>query len=534
VVELRTCSAVERAYAGNLPARVARLGTARRHRSNGGSVYCRLYGAQETKGCRILAQLLSYRQRHQRCRLSFGFSDGRRPGTLFRNTAAEEAQEAGYGKVRASHDAMRGQNNVEERMTGTGNAEARAAGIPFFLDQISAFTAGAVVFAAVLATYFLILFARRGLVEYKLRFLFRVFPAGEGRTYGTRSRMQGIHSQFVAPGSSDWANYEYTGRMMLTDSRGGIGVMYLGRPNGREDRSYSLRRCGKGDTLYVSGGGKSAKWAGRSDSELSPEAGVWYRFRIQATTADPRTHIRAKVWKSRSPEPDEWQIDCSDAGTERNVRGSVGVWGCSEGRKYFDDLLVRPIAVQSEEDAMDVFTPLEEVARYSPARQQPDHLNDGSSELYLLREDFDGFDVGSRPPYWRNGCAAVDLSEATDSFSRLFGMNLLDFAGPWDEFVDLAAVMLTFGAAGLLAGVALKYRVRRRHSTASRGNKGSVPLECVPFILLFLYVGVGKHTLLMAYPLLGVPAGYLWRLSYCALARLFGFPTGPGVVRRRG
>ncbi len=390
-----------------------------------------------------------------------------------------------------------------------------------FRAHICGALAGGTVFLIILVTYFAGLFVQRASVGLISGYLFKTFSIAGGKVYGTRSTMENIYSWYDAPESSEWADYEYSGRMMLTDERGGIGVIFLARRRGEKDCFYSLRRCGEGDTFFLGGHRLEIEGKGETDTEVSPEARTWYRLRIRAENEGDRTRIRAKVWSERNAEPAKWQVDCFDAGAFRNARGFVGVWGCSQGEKYFDDLIVRQILGESRRGASHKSVLAEGMP--DSAGGEGAGAASQSNELaasYLLREDFDGFRIGEHPAAWKDGIAPVDLSEAADRLSRFFRMNLLDFAGPWDEIVDFTAVALTFCLAGLLAGIALGYRSSVQPSGTQTRRRRRIPFEFLPFVALSVYVGAMKGVGVVLYATAGVGAGHLWRFLQGTLVRL--------------
>lgn len=379
---------------------------------------------------------------------------------------------------------------MARKVTAVSKADILVRGATLSSVLVSGLVVGGLVFAIILMTHFSVLFGGRALKRLGRRPLFRAFVVGDNKAYGTSSTMKNIYSCCEPTGSSTWADYEYSGRMMLTDAGGGIGVIFLGS-RGRGERFYGLRRNGQGDTLFVSGSGTKIIGKGQTDTELSPETKFWYRFKVEAEDSGDRTQIRAKVWKEGSPEPVSWQIACFDEGPRRNVRGFVGVWASSKGEKYFDDLSVKLLSHKASQDQ------------------------------FLLQEDFERFSLGAHSADWNDRIAPVDFSEVVDRLSDFFRMNLLDFAGPWDEVVDLGAIALTFCSAGLLGGIARNYRARLRHSTDPTGRKWRIPVELVPFVSIFVYAGAMKGVVLPFYAGGGICAGYLWRFLHTAVLKLF-------------
>ncbi len=419
---------------------------------------------------------------------------------------------------------------MAENVTRLSKAEIRAANASLSRVLFSGLVSGGLVFSIVLVAYFSVLFGQGTLVRLELHPLFKVFRAADGRIYGTKSTMENIHSRYQGLGSFAWINYEYTGRMMLTDARGGVGVIFLARRRERKDCHYSLRRCGQEDTFFVTGCGMEPEVAGRTDTEFSPKARVWHRFKVQVQDAGKRTQIRAKVWKDGIAEPAQWQVECFDTGPARNCKGSVGVWACSEGKKYFDDLLVKPMSAQPRVGSPEIMVVPDTKSDASlPPEAGAAPRNNARSHQYLLRENFDRFSVGTHPAEWKDE-TSLDLSEAADRISRFFRMNLLDFSGPWDEVVDWATIALTFCLAGLFAGIVRRRRICHRESKASIGWKCRIPFEFLPFVALFIYDGARKGAIIVLYAAAGLCAGYLWRFLHALLlARFPCVGVGPSV-----
>ncbi len=177
--------------------------------------------------------------------------------------------------------------------------------------------------------------------------LFSVMKVGEDVAFGTSSTRTNIHSHYLGAGDANWSSLTYSGRMMITDSGGGIGVTFLSHyPD--EDVYYRLRRgnFAGGKSFHIEPHGTNIT-GGKSDSGVVPEANKWYAFEIETSSDSDRVRIRAKVWPEGSPEPDGWQIDCYDSASDRPTSGTIGVWGMGLGIKYWDDLGVKGTAISS-------------------------------------------------------------------------------------------------------------------------------------------------------------------------------------------
>jgi uncharacterized repeat protein (TIGR02543 family) len=167
--------------------------------------------------------------------------------------------------------------------------------------------------------------------------LFQVFDLGDDKVFGTISTESNIHTHYIAPGSSTFSAYDYTGRMMMTASNGGIGVTFFSQYP-YSDAYYRLRRSGS-NSFHIAPHGTSIT-GGATDTGVVPIANDWYRFRIRVQDTGARTEIRARVWPDGGAEPANWQVDAYDDSITRLTSGTFGVWSYSSGSKYWDDLMV--------------------------------------------------------------------------------------------------------------------------------------------------------------------------------------------------
>lgn len=160
------------------------------------------------------------------------------------------------------------------------------------------------------------------------------------RAFSAEASSGHIHSHLVVDGSETWSDYEVAGRMRVENRRGGIGVtLYSAYPS--SDRYYRLRRRGGSFHVMPRGGRMRTDCVGATDSGVNPQTDTWYRFRFQALSDAGGTRLRAKVWTDGLEEPASWSIDCLDAGAEAYRAGRPGVWSKGDGRKFWDDLIVR-------------------------------------------------------------------------------------------------------------------------------------------------------------------------------------------------
>jgi hypothetical protein len=360
--------------------------------------------------------------------------------------------------------------------------------------RVSGFLAGVLLLAFICAGYLVFVCIELALAKPRREHLFQVFVVRGERVYGTTTTICGTLSAYRGQGSFYWSNYEYSGRMMLTDARGGIGVGFLLQTENGKNVFYRLTRfCDESD-FTLRGHGLGVEHGENTDARVSPKPWTWYAFKVRVEDEENQTRIRAKIWEERTPQPEEWKVDYRDRSPARNTRGSIALEAAGKGEKFFDDLRVRRIDVAEES-----------------------HSSGGAIPLYY-EEDFEGYPVGSHPIGWQDQTQRMDVSDVADSLSRFFGMEIFDFAGPWDEVVNLTAMFLMFGSAGLLAGIA-----RTRSTGSGRGQTpgrraSGIFLAFVPFLLLFVYAGAPKGMLVILYVPAAVVAALAWTLLERAVA----------------
>ena len=176
--------------------------------------------------------------------------------------------------------------------------------------------------------------------------LFSVAAVGGSHVFGTTSTLNNIHAHFVASAAETWSGYEFTGRMMRSDARGGVGVTFFS-DYPHSDTYYRLRAYW--DVPFeLSPHGTSLD--GTVTSDIVPAAGSWYRFKVQVYDDGQATHVLAKVWADGSTEPADWQMEAVDDSVGRRTAGAVGVWAMDAGQKWVDDLAVRTMTPQGGGD----------------------------------------------------------------------------------------------------------------------------------------------------------------------------------------
>ncbi len=175
--------------------------------------------------------------------------------------------------------------------------------------------------------------------------LFRTATVGATVAFGTTSTATNVHSHYDAPEAHGWADYRYRGRLLLTDTAGGVGVTVLSQyRSGGADAYYRLRRYPGEPSFHVAPHGTTVE--GVADTGIVPVANTWYWFLVEVEDTGTRTEIRAKIWVEGTPEPADFQVQVFDASATRLTAGTVGFWTMATGSKYLDDVEVESLATR--------------------------------------------------------------------------------------------------------------------------------------------------------------------------------------------
>ncbi len=181
---------------------------------------------------------------------------------------------------------------------------------------------------------------------------FEIVWSGDSRTLGTDyTGSPTIYSTYAIPGWSVWQNYEYSGRLKMTDANSGIGAAFYSRYPDGEEKAYYLRRYAdttQTEQFHLAGVGAGAGLTGDVDTDVTPVPNQWYQFRIQVMSLAGRVAVRAKVWAAGGPEPTDWQATAESTDAARLTAGAVAARTSGAGSKYFDDLSVTPLTTQAE------------------------------------------------------------------------------------------------------------------------------------------------------------------------------------------
>ena len=164
--------------------------------------------------------------------------------------------------------------------------------------------------------------------------LFEFFK-NSGSVYArTLSTETNIHSHL---NGGLFSSIVYSGKMMITDPSGGIGVTFLSKYPSK-DRYYRLRRFGSGKyaPFHLSshgGAGCNGEYA-----DITPKANEWYSFEIITSVVKESTPIYVSVWPSKGSKPTQPQISCVDTSDLRIKEGTIGMWAMESGEKYWGNI----------------------------------------------------------------------------------------------------------------------------------------------------------------------------------------------------
>ncbi len=271
--------------------------------------------------------------------------------------------------------------------------------------------------------------------------LFDYYTLDDREVFGTVASAIDIHSHFVGPDTSTWSSYEYTGRMRTDNAAGGLGVTFFS-DYPRTDSYYRLRQY-NGGPFHIAPhprGQQASGGGGITTTNVVPEAGVWYRFRVLVADAGSKTEVRAKVWEDGTPEPSEWQIDCYDDSADRRRTGTFGVWSMNPGGHYWDRLRVNGSSPDGTED---------------PDQDEAPDDPDGSQTCSSDDECDDGLFCNGQERCVNGSCvtgprpcaAAQTCNEATDACETISGWQP-PIGIPVPEFGINQTVESVYGSAG--------------------------------------------------------------------------------------
>lgn len=170
--------------------------------------------------------------------------------------------------------------------------------------------------------------ANNSLVQDDQVFEFVKLPSGESALM-TKSTATNIHSHLNI--DYKFSNFTFSGRMMFTDDRAGLGVSFLSQfPN--QDAYYRVRRYEKQKNFHFEHHASSAcRGLGTSFETL---ANRWYDFVIKTSVTATATSFEVQVTEVGDASKTS-RLVCTDSSATRFQTGTVGVWAMGPGTKYW-------------------------------------------------------------------------------------------------------------------------------------------------------------------------------------------------------
>ncbi|MCP4995287.1 MAG: PKD domain-containing protein, partial [Gammaproteobacteria bacterium] len=171
---------------------------------------------------------------------------------------------------------------------------------------------------------------------------FKVLWATDQPALGSAYTGGSRHSHYAIPGWQAWQNYEYQGRLKMSEVDSGLGVTFYSQyPTGQQQAYHLWREASPLGSFQLTATGSSL--TGQTELGVVPGANLWYRFKIQAISSSNGVTLRAKVWLDGQTEPAAWQAIAYDTSPTHHSSGAVGVRTYGNGAKYFDELTVTPL-----------------------------------------------------------------------------------------------------------------------------------------------------------------------------------------------
>ncbi len=151
----------------------------------------------------------------------------------------------------------------------------------------------------------------------------------------TESTETNIHSHLnVSPG---YQSMIYSGSMMVSDARAGIGITFLSQYP-FTDAYYRVRRYQNNSVFHIENHGNTA--CSKKYLDINPEPMTWYRFKVTTAVFSSKTDFTVSIWKHGTSEDQASTIFCSDSSQERFQQGTIGVWSMGPGVKYWSDFSI--------------------------------------------------------------------------------------------------------------------------------------------------------------------------------------------------
>ncbi len=148
----------------------------------------------------------------------------------------------------------------------------------------------------------------------------------------------------------------YSGSMMGSDSKSGMGVTFLSKYPLSDD--YYRLRTYAGRAFELSGHGRGVACDGIK-SDIIPKAGAWYKYEVQVQVKEDQTQISAAIWDASKDRNTAEILVCQDKSSSRLKEGTIGVWAHGAGKKHWSDfnLAFNPFFDSDKDDEDEVIEP---------------------------------------------------------------------------------------------------------------------------------------------------------------------------------
>ncbi len=101
-----------------------------------------------------------------------------------------------------------------------------------------------------------------------------------------------------------------------------------------------------------------------------------------------------------------------------------------------------------------------------------------------------------------------------NELARFFCIRVFDAEGMSGAMANLAAISTTIGATGAIAGMILRYSIRREPSDSFFKTKRRVPVDILPFLVFFAYPCLRSGNPFGVYLFPALIMAFLWRCWY--------------------
>jgi len=99
----------------------------------------------------------------------------------------------------------------------------------------------------------------------------------------------------------------------------------------------------------------------------------------------------------------------------------------------------------------------------------------------------------------------------TKEVSEFFRLQVFDGKSASGAAMNLGLISVVFGALGIMAGIILRYTIRKEPSECFFRRKIRIPFDFLPFFAFFIYACLQKRDFIGLYLVATLAVGYLWR-----------------------